>query len=206
MHRLFGIYAIVDTSLSLDPECDVEALLRGGVRLVQYRSKRGVEREVVRRLHRLAQREGALLIVNDDADAAEDADGLHVGQEDLARMGAAIQGRQGRGILGVSCGTASEAVEACRLGADYLGVGPFAVTATKDDAGEPIGARGVAAVVAAAGEVPIAAIGGIGLPELDAVVASGAKMAAVISALNLGNSPESSARALIARWNELVHR
>lgn len=204
MPRLFGMYAIVDAAISIDPERDVAALLRGGIRLFQYRSKRGVERDVVRRLHRLTQPDDALLIVNDDPDAAEEADGLHVGQEDLALIGDAVRRPHRRKILGISCGTASEAVEACRLGADYLGVGPFAATATKADAGEPIGATGVAAVVAVAGDVPIAAIGGIGFSDLDAVAGSGAKMAAVISALNLGGDPELSARTLVARWSELM--
>lgn len=206
MQRLYGIYAIVDTAISLDPERDLAALLRGGIRLFQYRSKRGVERDVVRRLHRLTQRDDALLIVNDDLDAAGAADGLHVGQEDLALVGDVLQSPLRRGILGISCGTAGEAIEASRLGPDYLGVGPFAATATKADAGEPIGATGVAAVVAAADGVPIAAIGGIGLSNLETVAGSGAKMAAVISALSLGDDPESSARTLVARWSELVRR
>ena len=204
MNRLFGIYAIIDSVSSPDPERDADAVLRGGVRLVQYRAKSGIDRWVVRRLHGLTAQHGALLIVNDDESAAEDADGLHVGQEDLALIAPGLRDRLGARVLGISCGTPSEAVAARGLGADYIGVGPFAQSGSKADAGPAIGAPGLAAVGAAARDIPVAAIGGIGLDELAAVAGAGARMAAVISALVADGDPEGAARRLVGRWKELA--
>lgn len=146
---------------------------------------------------------GAVLIVNDDLEAALEADGLHVGPEDVATLEAeSLRARLGERFLGVSCGTPAEVPWARKLGADYLGTGPFAATASKVDAGAPIGARGLAAVVAVAGDLPVAAIGGIGLAELSAVVACGARMAAVISALR--DAPGERAGELIECWERLA--
>ena len=173
------------------------------MRLLQYRDKSGVDRAAVRRLHALTARFGALLIVNDDPAAALLADGLHVGQEDLAALGGGLRERIGDRILGVSCGVPADLPAALAEGADYVGTGPFAATASKGDAGKPIGAAGLAAVVAASGGLPVAAIGGIGANDLAAVAGAGARMAAVISAVAGAPDPERSARDLVERWQAL---
>jgi thiamine-phosphate diphosphorylase len=201
--RLRGIYAIVDASTVPDPEALAAAVLRAGVRIVQYRAKAGVERARVRRLRRRTASADALLIVNDDLAAALDADGLHAGQEDLASLGPGLRADLGERILGVSCGTAEELAAAIAIGADYIGAGPFASTTTKADAGLPIGAAGVSAIVAAA-RLPVAAVGGIGLDTLAAVVATGARMAAVVSAIAHAADAEAAARALVERWAALA--
>jgi thiamine-phosphate pyrophosphorylase len=137
-------------------------------------------------------------------EAALEADGLHAGQEDLAALGANGARRRLRGkLLGVSCATPREAREAALLGADYLGAGPFALTGSKLDAGAAIGEAGIRAVVDAT-PLPVAAIGGIAREHLASVVRSGARMAAVISAIARGPDAEANARALVARWNELT--
>jgi thiamine-phosphate diphosphorylase len=203
LSTLRGIYAIVDAAAARDPEALTAAVLHAGIRVVQYRAKRGVDRALVRLLHHRTSAAGGVLIVNDDLDAALDADGLHAGQEDLARLGSGIRTRLGRRILGVSCGTAAEARAARELGADYLGAGPFEATTTKADAGPAIGRAGVSAIVSAAGDLPVAAVGGISLAGLADVVASGARMAAVVSAIASADDAESSARALVERWAAL---
>lgn len=157
----------------------------------------------MRLLHRRVSAAGGVLIVNDDLGAALDADGVHAGQEDLALFGSGLRSRLGRRILGVSCGTRAEARAARALGADYIGAGPFAATATKADAGPPIGSAGVTTIVEAAGDLPVAAVGGISLATLAQVVASGARMAAVVSAIADAEDPEASARALVERWAAL---
>jgi thiamine-phosphate pyrophosphorylase len=201
--ELRGIYAILDPTATDDPLAFLEAVLDGGVRLVQYRAKAGVERALVRRLHARTQARGALLIVNDDLDAALAADGFHAGQEDLQRVDATtLRVRLGNRVLGISCGLPGEARAAQALGADYIGTGPFAPTASKSDAGEAIGALGLRAVVAATA-LPVAAIGGIELADLELVGACGARMAAVISALARGPDVRANARALVERWNAL---
>jgi thiamine-phosphate pyrophosphorylase len=201
--RLSGIYALVDRELVSDPLKFVVSVLAAGVRLVQYRAKGGVDRELVRRLRARTRHAGAVLIVNDDPQAAFDADGLHLGQEDVAALDvSALRPQLGTLILGISCSTPEEAARAATLGADYLGVGPFARTATKADAGPPIGEAGLRRLTEAT-KLPVAAIGGIELSNLEAVVRGGAAMAAVAGAISHGLDPYVEARALVLRWAAL---
>jgi thiamine-phosphate diphosphorylase len=200
--RFQGLYVILDAETTADLERLLEAVLRAGVRLIQLRSKAGVDRALVRRLHRRTRASDALLIVNDDVAAALDADGLHVGQEDLALLaGTDLRALLGSRAFGISAATPEHVREAERLGADYIGAGPYILTATKPDAGAPLGDAGLRTVVAAT-SLPVAAIGGIGLPQLAAVAATGATMAAVISAVAAAPDPEAAARALVNRWAE----
>jgi thiamine-phosphate pyrophosphorylase len=198
--RFSGIYGIVDRAMSADPVAVLDAMLGAGVAVVQYRAKAGVERDLVRRLHARTRAADAILIVNDDLEAALEADGLHVGQEDLAIADVReVRRRLGSRVLGISCGVPEEARVAEAAGADYVGVGPFAVTGSKPDAGAAIGAAGVAAVVGAT-RLPVIAIGGIGPDEIPAVVRSGAAMAAVISAIARAPDAAEAARTLVRRW------
>jgi thiamine-phosphate diphosphorylase len=96
-----------------------------------------------------------------------------------------------------------EARAAQAAGADYVGVGPFAATSTKPDAGAAIGAAGVRAVVAAT-SLPVVAIGGIDATNLGDVAQTGAAMAAVVSALARAADPRATAAELVQRWNALV--
>jgi thiamine-phosphate pyrophosphorylase len=195
-----GIYAIVDTALVADPLPLARALLAGGVRVVQLRAKSGVDRGQLRGLVEAAHACGGLVLVNDDVEAARLADGVHLGQEDAERLDLrALRADFAAKVIGLSCGLPEEAQRANPLGLDYYGVGPFFATATKGDAGEPIGAGGVNAVVRAS-TVPIVAIGGITGARLAEVRASGAAMAAMISALCTAE-PEATARALVAAWD-----
>jgi len=179
-------------------------VLAAGVRIVQYRNKSGVDHLLVRELRARASRSDAFLIVNDDLEAGLEADGFHAGQEDLARLDPRrVRERLGARLFGVSCGTPAEARSATQAGADYLGVGPFAPTSTKSDAGPPLGEAGLRAV-AAASPLPVAAIGGITRSDLPALVRAGARMAAVVSAIARAPDPEAAARELIAAWAELA--
>jgi thiamine-phosphate pyrophosphorylase len=199
-----GIYGIVDREVGTDVFALLDAMLGAGISIVQYRAKAGVSRDIVRSMHVRTRAAGARLIVNDDLEAALDADGVHLGQEDLAGCDIArLRARLGSRLLGVSCGLPGEARLAEAAGADYIGVGPYNATASKDDAGAAIGAAGVAAVVRAT-RLPVVAIGGIGLADVPAVAASGAAMAAVISAIARAEEPERAARALVRTWADAV--
>jgi thiamine-phosphate diphosphorylase len=201
---LRGIYGIVDRDVASEPFALLDALLDAGVRVVQYRAKSGVDPQIVRAMHAVTRARGALLIVNDDLACALEADGWHAGQEDLADHDlATIRATLGSRIFGVSCGVASEALVAERFGADYVGVGPYAATGTKADAGAAIGEAGVRAVVGAT-SLPVVAIGGIDADNLAGVARSGAAMAAVISAIARAADPASAARDLVARWSALA--
>ncbi|MFZ1124489.1 MAG: thiamine phosphate synthase [Candidatus Baltobacteraceae bacterium] len=202
--KLSGIYALVDRGLVDDPIGLAVAVLAAGVRVLQYRAKSGVDPAIVRRMRAHTAAARAILIVNDDVEAALEADGLHVGQSDLAALDlAALRARLGSRLLGISCATPQEARVAAELGADYLGAGPFAPTGTKLDAGAPIGAEGLRGVVSATA-LPVAAIGGIGLENLETVARSGAAMACIGGALVHGGDPHAAALALVRRWAEVA--
>lgn len=195
-----GLYALIEPSAHADPADYLDALLRGGVRLVQIRAKGGIATDLLRTLVARVRAAGGTAIVNDDVELALEADGVHLGQEDAAAHDLrAVRDRLGARALGLSCGTPAEARAVAPGLADYLGVGPIFATSSKADAGGPIGVNGVRVVVEAT-PLPVAAIGGIGLAALPWVRESGAAMAAVISALASAPDPEATARAFVAAW------
>ncbi len=159
--------------------------LRGGADMIQIRDKYGSLRELLpqaREIRGLCRAHGALFIVNDRIDLAlaVDADGAHVGQEDLpaAAARALLSGR----LLGVSTHDLVQAKTAVAAGADYIGFGPMFGTQSKDTGYTP---RGVAMLqeIAGAVTVPIIAIGGITSENVGSVIAAGATAPAVISAI-----------------------
>jgi thiamine-phosphate pyrophosphorylase len=196
--RLRGIYALIDPT-RVEPIAFTEALLRGGIRLMQIRAKEGIDTYTLVAIVQRVRAAGGIAIVNDDVAMARLADGVHLGQEDAAALDlAAVRSALGTRIIGLSCGTPQEARAVDPALIDYLGVGPVFATGSKHDAGFPIGISGTRAVVAAT-TLPCAAIGGIGPATVTRVRESGATMAAVISAL-VCDDPEGAARALVAAW------
>jgi thiamine-phosphate pyrophosphorylase len=141
---------------------------------------------------------GALLFVNDRVDVAlaSDADGAHVGDDDIPLDAARRIAPQGF-LLGRSVNTADEAVIAMRQGADYLGVGPIFSTPSKADAGDAIGADGIA-MVRSVTSLPIVAIGGLDLDNSAEIAAAGADGVAVIRAVMQAGDPEDATRRLLS--------
>jgi thiamine-phosphate pyrophosphorylase len=199
---LHGPYLIVNEGTP-DPVDLAGASLRAGICVVQYRAKRGIDDERLHALRAVTLREGALLIVNDDIDAAIafDCDGVHLGPDDGAfdDIGA-IRERLGERLIGISAGTPDEGLSAERAGADYVGIGAVYATTSKDDAGAPIGLDGLRAVARACA-LPAAAIGGIRPENIAEVARTGVAMAAVISAIAAALDPERAARGLVETWN-----
>ncbi len=196
--RLRGVYALVDPERA-EPVAFTEALLRGGIRLVQVRAKHGIDRTTLLAIVNRTRAAGGLTIVNDDVRLARLADGVHLGQEDAAGLDLpALRVAMPAAIIGLSCGTPAEARAADPAIVDYVGAGPIFDTPSKPDAGPPIGINGVRAV-AEATPLPCAAIGGVTFDTIARARESGAAMAAVMGAL-VCEEPESAARALIARW------
>ena len=197
--RLRGVYALVDPE-RVEPIAFTEALLRGGIRLVQVRAKSGIDGTTLIAIVGRVRAAGGIALVNDDVRLARLADGVHLGQEDAASLDLR-ELRRALGtsaVIGLSCGTPQEARTADPSVIDYLGAGPAFATPSKSDAGLPIGLSGIRAVVEAT-PLPVAAIGGIGSGVIARIPEAGATMAAVISAL-IGPDPEAAARDLIARW------
>jgi len=196
-----GIYALFDPAAHAAPLAYLDALLRGGIRLVQIRAKAGIALPLLRDIVGRIRAAGGTAIVNDDAELALEADGVHLGQEDLALHDLrALRARLGARAIGLSCGTPAQARAADPALIDHIGCGPIFATSSKADAGGPIGVNGVRVVVAAT-VLPVAAIGGITLASIPRVRETGAAMAAVISALAGAADPEATARAFVQAWN-----
>src|SRR3954452_10698392 len=199
-----GLYLVSDERLSRGrPTAEiVRAAIRGGGDAVQLRGKDLPMREQVaigRVLRDITREAGILFIVNDRADLAValDADGVHVGQDDLpAELVRQVVGPER--IVGVSAATIPEAIAARDAGADYLGVGAIYSTATKSDAGAPTGPD-LIRVIGAAVALPIVGIGGINRDNAAEVIASGAVGVAVVSAIVAADDPEAAARDLRRR-------
>ena len=200
--RLRGIYAIVNEG-ERNVVAIAQAAYENGVRIVQYRAKAGIIHENVRAIRKLAEKHEALLIMNDDWQAAValDCDGVHLGPDDAGFLDAApVRALLRERLIGLSCGTRAEAERADAMDIDYLGVGAVFATASKSDAGAPIGIDGLLQV-ANATRLRVAAIGGITAQNLPLVRGSGVAMAALIAAIAGAADPAIAARELVAAWN-----
>jgi thiamine-phosphate pyrophosphorylase len=185
--RLTGLYAIVDTEFLRGRDCiDVaKEIIGGGGKIIQLRDKKSDTRDFLAnaiRLRRYCAEKEALFIVNDSLAVAlaAEADGLHVGQEDLpAAMARKLLPIDK--ILGVSTRTVEQARNAVVDGADYVGVGAIYTTATKADS--PAQGTEIIEETKRAISIPVVAIGGINENNLGEVTQAGADAAAVISAI-----------------------
>jgi thiamine-phosphate pyrophosphorylase len=178
----------------------VAAAVRGGVSLVQLRDKHAGGRALLEQaemLKALLDPLGVPLIVNDRVDVAQAAGvGCHVGQSDLPAAAArAILGPDA--VLGVSLDEAGQVHAVDPAVVDYVAYGPFAATATKADAGRPVGEAGLAEV-AKRTLLPLVAIGGLDAQNVAAAVRAGADGIAVVSAIMAAADPEAASRALRA--------
>jgi thiamine-phosphate pyrophosphorylase len=197
----WSVYVITDRGVAGDRSIleVVRAAIRGGASVVQLREKSATTREMIelgRALHGVTEPAGVPLIVNDRLDVALaiDAEGVHVGMDDMpVPLARRLLGP--RRLLGYSPNTVEAALQGQREGADYLGVGDVFGTPSKPDAGEPIGLGGLVAVVRAV-SIPVVAIGGITVENAPAVARAGAAGVAVISAVVGAEDPEAAARRL----------
>jgi thiamine-phosphate diphosphorylase len=173
-----GAYVVT----SGDHEAIAREACRGGARIVQYRDKdapAAQRLETARSIHKLCRQNGIFFIVNDQLDIAmlSEADGVHIGQDDISIADARSLLPPGM-IVGVSCSSLAEALEAERRGADYLGVGAIFATPTKVEYPliGPDGLRQIAAEI----KIPLVAIGGVNMENMADVKAAGAKYLAMV--------------------------
>ena len=185
----------------------VEAALKGGVTCVQLREKeldQAAFLQEAKELCALCRRYGVPFIVNDNVDIAVacKADGIHVGQEDMAA--GEVRRRAGEDmILGVSVHTAEEARQAVRDGADYLGLGAVFPTSTKTDA-KPMTKETLQAICDAV-EIPVVAIGGINRDNLLNLAGSGVDGVALVSAVFSAEDIEGTCRGLRVLSEKMVN-
>ena len=176
-----------------DPVPLCVAAERGGATSVQLRLKQASARDLAETARRLLAALTVPLIVNDRADVAiaVGAAGVHLGPDDVAP--AAIRRIAPPGfVVGCSVGMAEEIPRG--EAADYWGVGPLNGTATKADAGAPLGIAGFAAIVAAAGPRPCIAIGSVRPEDVEGVLRAGGAGVAVVSGILGDADVESAAR------------
>ncbi len=185
MQSRIGYYFITDAGLSrAGNTSDVKNALLAKVEFVQYRAKRLNTKEMYTealKLRKICRK--ATFLVNDRLDIAlgVNADGVHLGQDDLPYpIARKLLG--GKKIIGVTVHSVKEAKEAQRLGADYLGVSPIFATSTKQDAGKPVGIA-LLKKIRKEVSIPIVAIGGINLSNAPQVIRAEADGLCAISAV-----------------------
>ena len=190
--RLRGLYAITDSTLLADGRLlpYVEAALKGGARLLQYRDKSDSDARRLREadaLRELCERHGAQLIINDDAELAARLNvGVHLGQEDGSlSVARALLGR--KAIIGATCHARLELAEqAAREGASYVAFGRFFDSNTKP--GAPSASLDLLDQARQRVNLPIVAIGGVTLDNAPELIAHGASLVAVVHALFAADS------------------
>jgi thiamine-phosphate pyrophosphorylase len=203
----WSLYVLLDTGLLPGRQVlDVaQQVLAGGATVLQLRAKNVSIREQValaEALVPLARAHGVPLLINDHADIAlaAGAGGVHLGVDDLP-VALARRILPPGALIGYSPEDIPDAQRAVADGIDYLGVGPFATTRTKGDAGDAIGPDGIGAVSVAV-SVPIIAIGGLTPSTAGAAIRAGATGIAVASAAITAPDPTAATRAL---WTAIAH-
>ena len=179
-------------------------VVAGGATLIQLRDKHGTTRRMIdeaRAIKAALAGTGVPLVVNDRVDVAliAEADGVHVGQDDI-RVEDARRLLGPKAIIGLSIKSVALANAAPIEQLDYVGVGGVYATTSKDNPNPPIGVNGLRDIVDAfrkrRRDLPLCGIAGIDASNAAAVVAAGADGVAVISALSMQADPEAAAREL----------
>ncbi|CAN5808174.1 thiamine phosphate synthase [soil metagenome] len=182
------IYPLTDVRLSgLSHAEQVVRLSDGGASLIQLREKNLTPREFFKQAEEasnIARQRGVRIVINDRVDIALalEADGVHLGQEDLPPE-AARRLLGDSAIIGVSTHNLEQALRAIRLPVNYLAIGPIFTTSSKSNSEPVLGLDGLRLVRDAIGDFPLVAIGGISHENAPKVWESGADAVAVISAL-----------------------
>jgi thiamine-phosphate pyrophosphorylase len=197
----YSLYLVTDRGLAGDrPLAEIVGeAVSGGVTCVQLREKLCGTREFIdqaRQLKALLQPAGIPLIIHDRIDVAlaVEADGIHLGQQDMAIADARLLAGPGM-LIGISAESLEDAIRAERQGADYIGISPVFATMTKADAAPPLGLEGVRRIREAV-MLPLVGIGGITEDNAGAVVAAGADGVAVVSAIIASRCPLAAATVL----------
>jgi thiamine-phosphate pyrophosphorylase len=199
--QVTGLYVIIDTQVPVAKD-EVDAAgkaIRGGAKVIQLRDKRHDRVELfttAKKLRDLCRKSNALFIVNDylDIAIASEADGIHIGQEDLPLSVVRKELAIGK-IVGLSTTTLAQARKAEAEGADYVAVGSIFPSPTKTSA-RVVGLEGLHQIKQAV-SIPVVAIGGINKDNIGEVMSHGADSAAVISAVLTQKDIESATRQLV---------
>lgn len=201
-----GIYGITGDNFSNGRSnyfC-VEEMIKGGIKIVQYRAKTKDTREKVkeaREIRELCRKNGVIFIVNDNVDIAllVDADGVHIGQEDMHPDDVRKLIGDNK-IIGLSTHSEKQGMEAYKNpNVDYIGVGPIFPTTTKDTT--PVG-LGYLEYAVKNLNLPFVAIGGIKAHNIDAIIAKGVQRVCLVSEIVGADSISEMARNLQKKFNK----
>ncbi len=202
--ELLKLYFICGTTTCLgkDLYTVVEDALKGGITLFQFREKgkgslEGEEKlELAIKLQNLCKKYNVPFIVNDDIELALeiDADGVHVGQDDLGVD--EIRKLMPNKIIGLSIGNEEELKQSKVEYVDYVGVGPVYITQSKDDAGGAIGYEGLELMRKLLPQMPLVAIGGIQTQHIKNVMKTNVDGVSIISAISYSDNIEKTVREM----------
>jgi thiamine-phosphate pyrophosphorylase len=206
-----GLYVVLDTATT--PPARIadlaDAAARGGATILQLRDKTSSARRLIELAGAIRARVagmGVPLIVNDRVDVAlaAGADGAHVGQDDLPSPAArAIPGPDA--IIGLSVTSMDEIGTVDPAVVDHVGLGPIFATSTKLDAAPPLGAMAFRCIRGRL-DLPVVAIGGIGLHNAGDAIRAGADGIAVVTAVAHAADPEAAARQLLSAVRDARER
>ena len=206
--ELLKLYFICGTTTCLDKDLYtvVEDALVGGITLFQFREKgegalEGREKvELAIKLQNLCKKYNVPFIVNDDIELALeiDADGVHVGQDDLGVD--EIRKLMPDKIIGLSIGNEEELKQSKVEYVDYVGVGPVYVTQSKDDAGGAIGYEGLELMRKFLPQMPLVAIGGIQTQHIKDIMKTNVDGVSIISAISYSDNIEKTVREMIEQF------
>lgn len=198
----WNVYLVTDRSFSAGRTTEeiVRKAVEGGVSVVQLREKELETRafyEEGLKIREMLKQAGVALLINDRIDVALalDADGVHLGRDDMPpREARRLLGPDK--VIGLSVNTLDHVREESAAYADYLAISPVFFTGTKANITEPWGLAGVAAARAATG-LPLCAIGGVGAHNARDVVRAGADFIAVVTAIAAAPDPCAAAEELV---------
>jgi thiamine-phosphate pyrophosphorylase len=183
----------------------------GGITWVQFRMKNqtdAIRRAAAVETQQVCQQAGARFIVNDYVNLALDlkADGLHLGKTDMpVEQAREILGPDA--IIGATANSWFDVEALLNSSADYIGLGPFRFTATKENLSPILGAEGIAAIAkAAASRKPLVAIGGIRPEDIFLLYSTGVYGLAVSSGINLDPQPDKASALYIQSWEEHIRK
>ncbi|HOL21388.1 MAG TPA: thiamine phosphate synthase [bacterium] len=195
-----GFYFITDSTIAKKSVVDdVKAAVKAGVKIVQYREKNKSPRDMVVEALKIKEicKKRAIFLINDRIDIAMaiEADGVHLGQDDIPCIYARkLLGRDK--IVGITVHNVEEAIKAEKDGANYVGVSPIFSTRTKKDAREPLGTKVLKEIKSRIG-IPVVAVGGIDLTNLISVLEAGVDGISAVSAVITKDDVEEECRKFI---------
>jgi len=203
MPDTFGLYLVLTDPVTGYETC-ARAAVEEGVRYLQLRMKKrphGEVLEMARRLRSITAGSGTRFIVNDDVNIAAEsgADGVHLGQDDMAMAEARRRWPQPGKIFGLSTHNEEQELRARELAPDYIGVGPVFATPTKEKPDPSLGPERMGHIIRNS-PLTAVAIGGIGTDNLAEVLRRGAVNYCVVRAVNQHPDPKAAIRTLQEIW------